>query len=609
MNGFLYNESPYQKSSYSEPLPRNHHTDWRYMLTGAVISVLPVLIIIRMFIIQTNPDQVAALREQIGLYEGATVTIQPQRGEIYDRWGNLMAGNKTVYEVGAELQNVRNPDTIAMTLSFVLGVDYNDIFARASQEAAPDAVYSVLARNVSQEHVDQIKELSTKMKEQYAGSSDPKHPSLDGLTFTAQLGRSYPEKAVGSNILGFVNLDGKGFFGVEEQYNAMLAGKPVTTFVPSDPNRVEELPTVPPGASLVLTVDREIQAEIEAILDRSIDEYGAESGTIVVTDPRNGDVLAMATTPRMDLNNYLEYLGQYTNETPFNRAVSQAYEPGSVFKVLTMAAGLDSGAVTPDTSFLDTGVFEIGGIYIYNWNGGAWGPQDMTGCLQHSLNVCMAWIASKTGAKDFYDYMDAFGIGHLSGIDLAGENPGRLKVPGDGDWYDADLGTNSFGQGVAATPLQMAAATGALANDGMMMAPRVVRSIVHKGYQTDIEPRVTGRPVKPETARALTAMLANSLEIESSDALVTGYRVAGKTGTAEIPTPYGYTSDRTNASFVGWGPADDPQFLVYVWLEKPSTSIWGSEVAAPVFREVVEHLVVLLDIPPDDIRQQLTQGQ
>lgn len=609
MNGFLYNESPYQKSSYSEPLPRNHHTDWRYMLTGAVISVLPVLIIIRMFIIQTNPDQVAALREQIGLYEGATVTIQPQRGEIYDRWGNLMAGNKTVYEVGAELQNVRNPDTIAMTLSFVLGVDYNDIFARASQEAAPDAVYSVLARNVSQEHVDQIKELSTKMKEQYAGSSDPKHPSLDGLTFTAQLGRSYPEKAVGSNILGFVNLDGKGFFGVEEQYNAMLAGKPVTTFVPSDPNRVEELPTVPPGASLVLTVDREIQAEIEAILDRSIDEYGAESGTIVVTDPRNGDVLAMATTPRMDLNKYLEYLGQYTNETPFNRAVSQAYEPGSVFKVLTMAAGLDSGAVTPDTSFLDTGVFEIGGIYIYNWNGGAWGPQDMTGCLQHSLNVCMAWIASKTGAKDFYDYMDAFGIGHLSGIDLAGENPGRLKVPGDGDWYDADLGTNSFGQGVAATPLQMAAATGALANDGMMMAPRVVRSIVHKGYQTDIEPRVTGRPVKPETARALTAMLANSLEIESSDALVTGYRVAGKTGTAEIPTPYGYTSDRTNASFVGWGPADDPQFLVYVWLEKPSTSIWGSEVAAPVFREVVEHLVVLLDIPPDDIRQQLTQGQ
>jgi cell division protein FtsI/penicillin-binding protein 2 len=233
----------------------------------------------------------------------------------------------------------------------------------------------------------------------------------------------------------------------------------------------------------------------------------------------------------------------------------------------------------------------------------------MQGCMQHSLNVCLAWVATQLGAKDFYAYMQAFNIGRLTGVDLAGEVPGRLKVPGDEDWYDADLGTNAFGQGVSATPLQMAAAISAVANDGRMMAPHVVRSIVNKGYQHDLDVRMAGMPLKPETARTLTDLLARSLETESSDALVTGYRVAGKTGTAEIPTPLGYTSNETNASFVGWGPSDDPRFLIYVWLEKPSTSPWGSVVAAPVFRTAVEKLVVLMNLPPDDIRHKLMNGQ
>jgi cell division protein FtsI/penicillin-binding protein 2 len=181
-------------------------------------------------------------------------------------------------------------------------------------------------------------------------------------------------------------------------------------------------------------------------------------------------------------------------------------------------------------------------------------------------------------------------------------------VPGDDDWYDADLGTNAFGQGVAATPLQMAAAISAVANDGKMMAPHIVRAIVDKGHQFNIEPRVVSVPIRKETANTLTEMLAQSLEEEASDALIEGYRMAGKTGTAEIPTPFGYSSSATNASFVGWGPVDDPKFLVYIWLEKPSTSPWGSVVAAPVFRQAVEKLVVLMDIPPDRIRRALTQN-
>jgi cell division protein FtsI/penicillin-binding protein 2 len=181
----------------------------------------------------------------------------------------------------------------------------------------------------------------------------------------------------------------------------------------------------------------------------------------------------------------------------------------------------------------------------------------------------------------------------------------RLKIPGDEDWYDADLGTNAFGQGVSATPLQMVAAISALANDGKMMAPRIVRSIIKDGHQYNTEERMVGLPISADTAHTETEMLARSLELEASDALIDGYRVAGKTGTAEIPTPYGYTSNVTNASFVGWGPLPENRFVVYIWLEKPTTSIWGSEVAAPVFAEAVQRLVVLMDIPPDDVRNAL----
>ena len=580
---------------------------WRYTLLGTLFSLFAAVIVGQIVLIQTNPEQANLFREQGAAYAGGLHTVYPARGQIYDRWGHLLAGNTTVYEIGATLSQVKNPHTIALTLNVVLGTDYGEVFSTVSQVASDSAVYVVLADYVPQDKVERLQALAEEMSSSNSSTGkDEAPPSLDGLVYQPHLQRSYPEKTLGSNVLGFVSREGLGYFGVEAKFDNLLAGLPVRVWMPNDPNRAEELPKIPEGANLILTIDREIQRSMEAVVDAAIDETGAESGTIVVTDPKTGEILAMATTPRLDLNQYWQYSDIFQGETPFNRAISQAYETGSVYKVLTMAAGLDSGAVKPETSFLDTGVFEIGGTFIYNWNSGAWGPQDMQGCMQHSLNVCLAWIASQTGAKNFYAYMKAFGIGPLTGVDMAGEVPGRLKVPGDADWYDADLGTNSFGQGVSSTPLQMAVAVSALANDGKLIAPRIVRSIVNSGHQFDTEPQVIGMPVSAETAHTLTDMLARSLEQEASDALVEGYRVAGKTGTAEIPTPYGYTSGVTNASFVGWGPVDEPRFVVYVWFEKPETSIWGSVVAAPVFRQAVEQLVVLMDIPPDDIRNQIS---
>ncbi len=582
---------------------QEHH--WRYPFVGVMLVVFPFLIIMQVIRIQVDPKLLASVQEKIEISQRMPKTIFPARGQLFDRRGSLLAGNQTVYEVGVDLKSVNNPQTIAQVVSAVLGIDYNDALIRCSLEPTESAVYSVIVDNVPKEKVDALKIISEEMKIQYADYRGDNPPNLEGLMFSPHLGRIYPERSLASNILGFVNREKKGYFGVEERFDGLLAGAIKTFMVKVDPTGAKALPKVPDGASLVLTIDREIQQSMEDIIDRAVSGNGAESGTMVVLDPRTGEILALATTPRMDLNEFWKYAQVFPNATPFNRAISQFYEPGSVFKVLTMAAALDAGSVTPDTVFVDTGAIEVGGTVINNWNLGAWGPQDMTGCLQHSLNVCLAWINTQTGEENFYRYMSMFGIGHVTGIDLAGEVSGRLKMPGDSDWYAADLGTNAFGQGVSATPIQMAVSISAIANGGVMMAPQIVNSVVSEGYQHPIDTRVIGTPLKPETAKTLTAMLAHSLETESSDALVTGYRIAGKTGTAEIPTPFGYTSNATNASFVGWGPVDDPRFLVYVWLEKPSSSIWGSVVAAPVFREAVESLVVLLNLPPDDIRRQL----
>jgi cell division protein FtsI/penicillin-binding protein 2 len=394
-------------------------------------------------------------------------------------------------------------------------------------------------------------------------------------------------------------------YGVEEAYNRLLSGKPENIYMPNDPNLVEALPDINPGASLVLTIDREIQKMLEDTLQEAIEWSGAEGGTIVVSDPETGEVLGMASSPFFDPNKYWEYEETFPGITPYNRAIGAAYEPGSVFKVITMAAALDSEVVEPTTTYTDsTGIYWVDDSWpIYNWNGGAWGEQTMTGCMQYSLNVCLAYVANERLEADlFYHYLQAFGFGRSTGIDLASEANYPLRLPEDNQWVSLDLATNSFGQGIAVTPIQMVNAISAIANDGRMMTPHVVRSVVDRGQQYNVAPQLINSPISPEAAREITEMLEVALEEEASEALVEGYSLAGKTGTGEIPTELGYTSELTNTSFVGWGPVEDPKFVVYIWLEKPTISKWGSEVAAPVFKDVVEQLVVLMRIPPDDVR-------
>ncbi|HRJ55353.1 MAG TPA: penicillin-binding protein 2 [Anaerolineales bacterium] len=569
------------------------------VLAGALLLVA-LAIIVQMTRIQNSPEA-AIFRQQAENYAYEWRTFYPNRGEIYDRNGRLLAGQVTVYEVGVDLINVKDPHAIAFAVSETLDLDYTQTLD-VIQNPPEGISYIVLADFVEASKAQYLQEVKKALQAQAtAGTSG----GLTGLQFKSHPMRSYPENALGSNILGFVNREGKGYFGVEENYDNLLAGNPVKVLVPTDPNKAIEIPHVPDGTTLILTINRDLQAAAEDILDASLVEYGALDGVIAIMNPSNGEVLAIATSRRMDLNKFWNYGVVYDNATDFNPAISKTYEPGSVIKILTMAAALDSGTVTPNTTYLDTGSVLIGGVTIQNWDRNPWGVQNMVGCLQHSLNVCMVNLASQMGANTYYGYMDAFGFGHLTEVDLAGEAPGRLKVPGDSDWYPVDLGTNSFGQGVAVTPIQMMAAASAVANDGRMVIPHILYGMVREGRQYNVPAQYGGSPISEQTANVLTEMLAISLESESSLALVPGYRVAGKTGTAQIPVDGFYDSSETNASFIGWGPVDDPQFMIYVWLERPSTSPWGSDTAAPVFAEMAKKTVILMDIPPDSIRQQI----
>jgi len=578
----------------------------RYIILGVLLGVLSITIVFQMARIQGS-QTASELRVQAKQYSGQTEKIYPERGNIYDRWGHLLAGNEQVYEVGADLQSVKDPQTIAATLNRVLGTDFAQALASASIPFVEGkSAYAVLDDFVTAEKVQELITLRDEYSREASqtSSNGKKAPSLSGLVFAPHLKRSYPEGNLASNVLGFYSyLDrdkGRGYYGIEEKYNDLLAGTPQTVWMPNDPYDVKQMPDVPPGSSLILTIDREAQSAVEEILDKAIEDTKSETGTIIVMDPKNGEILAMATTPRLDPNNYWDYAKVFPNGTPFNRAVSETFEPGSVFKILTMAGALDSATVTPQTTFFDEGIYIIGGGYIRNWDGNAYGQQDMTGCMQHSLNVCLSWIADQMGPTKFYNYIRAFGIGHVTGIDLSGEAVYPLRLPGDGQWYPVDLGTNSFGQGLATTPIQLMMAVSAVANgEGKMVAPHILRAMVDNQRQYDTSAQFVGQPISVATAKTETAMLEVSLVNEASDALVPGYRIAGKTGTAEIATATGYSSDLTNASFMGWGPVSNPRFLVYVWLEKPRTSKWGSMVAAPVFSQVFQRMVVLENIAPD----------
>lgn len=274
-------------------------------------------------------------------------------------------------------------------------------------------------------------------------------------------------------------------------------------------------------------------------------------------------------------------------------------------KLITMAAALDSGTVTPQTTYNDTGAIEVGGHVSYNWDRGAHGTVDMTTLLAQSLNVGAATIATWMGPTTFYDYFQRFGFGRPTGIDIFGEEPGLMPLPGSSDWQESFIATNAYGQALAVTPLQMISAVSALANNGYLMQPYVVEEVRDENGVHRHQPTVLSQAVSPQTAATMTTMAVTAVQQEVPEAQVEGYTVAGKTGTAQIAEAFGYHPTDIIGSFIGWLPADDPQIVVFVKLDRPQSAPWGSMTAAPTFAKLAKELVVLLGIPPDDVRLDL----
>ncbi|HEY7125086.1 MAG TPA: penicillin-binding protein 2 [Ktedonobacterales bacterium] len=423
---------------------------------------------------------------------------------------------------------------------------------------------------------------------------------LWGIGFLPESRRVYIDGDLAAQLLGFVQQDtGVGQYGLEAYYDALLAGKPgkfiAETDVDGNPLVNGDQTWQPPvnGADLTLTIDANIQWTAEQMLHEAIVQHQADGGSVIIVNPKTGAVLAMASEPRFDPNHY----GDTPSYNLFvNPAVSNIYDPGSTIKAVTMAAALDLGLITPDTAFDDTGVYDVQGIPLHNWDNLAYGQETMTQVLQHSSNVGAIWVAlQRLHADNFYRYLDRFGFGATTGVDLPTESAGL--VPQEDERTDLTLAENSFGESIGVTPLQIVMAYAALANGGLLMRPYAVASATEGGHTSTFGPHPIRQVISPATAQTITKMLVDStVDGEAQLALVPGYQIAAKTGTS---TPLDDQNSSTYASVAGYAPASNPQFVMLVKIDHPQPVTLGGLVAAPLWHDLASWLLRYYRIPPD----------
>lgn len=428
---------------------------------------------------------------------------------------------------------------------------------------------------------------------------------LEGIGFDPQEKRIYPEASMAAHLLGFVGKDAagqdKGYFGLEGYYDLTLRGVSGEVYREKDAlglpiiSGIQQRIQPKNGMSLKTHLDRTIQFYLEKHLEDGLEKYGAKKGSAVVLRPQDGAVLAMASLPRYDPARF----GEYQEKDFANPVVGESFEPGSIFKILIMSAALDAGVVEPDTKCdACSGPRKIAEYTIGTWNDKYYPDTTMTEVIQHSDNVGMIWVAEQLGKEKLYEYLEQFGIGKLTGIDLEDEQTPSLR-PRDG-WGLIDLAVASFGQGVAVTPLQMVRAAAAIANDGVLPVPQVVDKIIVDGWEQDIKPAFDGQVISKKAAQEMTRMMVNAVENgEAKWTKLPGFRIAGKTGTAQIPVAGHYDADKTIASFVGFAPVDKPKIVMLVTLHEPESSPWASETAAPLWFSIAKDIFPYLGIQPE----------
>jgi cell division protein FtsI/penicillin-binding protein 2 len=518
-----------------------------------------------------------ALRQQI-----ATLSIPPHRGRILDRNGRPLAINVEVASIYAVPALIEDPRVFAAAVAPAVGESPAEVQRRL---AGSGKYFAWVARKVKPEVVARVKALGLG----------------DQIGFLTEDRRAYPNGSLAAHALGFVGIDNQGLGGIELAYDETLRGRAGSAVAERDgvgrllmeTRRIVEAPQN--GSDLVLTIDQVIQHIAERELDKALGQTRAKRGLVLVLDPKSGEVLALASRPLFDPN-----AGNAARpEQWLNRVLAVTYEPGSTFKVFLTAAALDAGAVTPEERFLCNGSLRVGSHIIRDAHG-PHGWQSVSDMVKNSCNVAAAQVATRLGKEALYRYIRAFGFGSATGIDLPGEVQGL--VPPTVEWRGPGLQTIGFGQGIGTTALQILAASTAFANDGRLVRPRVVRAVrdpdgrVVKAMGTERLEQV----VTPATARAVLRMMTRVVEGGTgTQAAIDGYPVAGKTGTAQKPSPSGgYDPHRFVASFLGIAPVNAPRLAVLVVLDEPEGAYYGGAVAAPVFREIASQALWYLRVPP-----------
>jgi cell division protein FtsI/penicillin-binding protein 2 len=572
---------------------------WRFVIIALIFAAATGLVLLRMLSYQLFPSSGANIA-----YAAPEKAVE--RGVIVDRNGDVFAMDRYFYTVSATASHLDEEDRqeVAAILEQLLGLDATQTKITLTEYAERE--YALLAKGLTLAEIQPLLQYKTKLEDR------GELTVLDSVNIEASPKRFYPEGGLAAHVIGFVGVDPQdetdwtGLYGVERYYAPFLSSDGVG--LPEAPNAslddldrdISRFLPSPVHKDVVLTLDRNMQWIVEEELERALAYYEAESGSIIVMEPQTGAILAMASRPTYDPNRY----ASSSLDTFNNQAITAQYEPGSIYKVITMAAAIDTGVITPTTVFTDTGSISMGGRVFFNSNRRAYGRITLKDAFARSLNVVTVQVAQRLGAEDFYRYVRRFGFGQSTEIDLANEGRGLVKSPGDPTWSVSDLGANAFGQGLAVTPIQMLNAVAAIANHGTLMRPYIVQDRIENDEVLHTEPTVVRQVISPESAATMTDLMIYVVDVGVKAAIIPGYTVAGKTGTAQIPTEEGYTEDETIVSFVGFAPADDPKVVVLVKMDRPNPNIspWAAYTAAPVFAKVTRRLLEYLNVPPDDVR-------
>lgn len=560
---------------------------WRTILILFLVILFGAGIVTRLFYIQILQHKLyesQALGQQSGFQK-----ITGERGQILcdnsqQSKGEKSAGqvkslaiNKDQWILSVEPSKITDKNLFAKSLAKNIGQTETEILSKLNAQE----VYVVLARDVQLEQLEKIKALG-----------------LLGLTWQADPKRFYPQGSLAPQVVGFLGGEQTGQYGIEGYYEDILKGKSDIQEQKRGLGSVfsSETELSLDGSDIYLTIDYNIQFQAEELLKKARQNLNIDSGQIIVMKPDTGKILALANYPLFDPNNY----GKETNFNVFQNAVVQKlFEPGSIMKPFTMAMALNEGKITPDTRYTDKGFLKIGVETIHNFNNKVYGERTMTEVLENSINTGAVFAQEQISHKIFLDYLEKFGFLDKTGVDLQGEVRSKNELLKKGQ--DIEFATASFGQGIELTPLQVVTGYCALANGGKIVTPYIVEKIVSNGDEEQTKVKVSDKIFSDQTHSQLTKMLINVLE-NGYDKIgkIPGYYLAGKTGTAQVPLENGkgYYTDKTIQSFVGFGPANNPEFVIMVKLDNPKVASSALS-AVPLFKELAQYMINYWQIPPD----------